>query len=221
MEKLSKILSDRVVKSQEEDEQLAEDLRQAIDEGFEPVMEVLRDLQYLESYDFFIHHTYPAAVKNEYAPAFGFDGWESKKEYIDFANEIFKRAGWDIDAKEYVINYIAKNIEDYDEDYDKYYDEDYGEVHRDADEEKEWRIDRAVQIYENWLGIRDVVDILADRLSSMPEDALQLYFDEVWFDWDDPSFWEMDAQEYIDLAKEHNLYSELKSAVEQWRRKRK
>jgi len=213
MEKLSKILSDRVVKSQEEDEQLAEDLRQAVEEDFEPVMEVLRDLQYLESYNFFIHYTYPAMVENRYAPSLGFNGWRSKKEYIDFANKIFQKAGWDIDAREYVINYIAKNIEDYDEDYD----EDY----RDADEEEEWRRDRAVQIYEDWLGLRDVIDILADRLLSMPEEALQLYFDEVWFGWDDSFFWEMDAQEYIDLAKEHNLYNELKSAVEQWRRERK
>jgi hypothetical protein len=221
MEKLSKILSDRVVKSQEEDEQLAEDLRQAIDEDFEPVMEVLRNLQYFESYDFFIRYAYPAMVKNRPALSFGFDGWRSKQEYINFANEIFQKAGWNIDAEEYVINYIAKNIEDYDEDYSKYYDEYYDEDYRNADKEKEWRKNRAAQIYEDWLGIRDVVNILADRLLSMPEDVLHFYFDEVWFGWDDPSFWEMDVQEYIDLAKEHNFYGELKSAVEQWRRKRK
>ena len=208
MKKLSKILSDRVVKSQEEeDEQLAEDLRQAMDEGFEPVMDVLRDLQYLEEYNFFTHYTYPAMAKNTHAPAYGFDGWTSKKEYIDFANEMFQKAGWNIDAEEYVIEYIAKNIEDYDEDY------------RDADEDEKW--ERAEQIYENWLALREVRDILVDKLLSVPEEALQSYFDEVFLlNLDDPSFWEMSAQEYIDLAKENDLYSELKSAVEQWRRKR-
>ena len=208
MKKLSKILSDRVVKSQdEEDEQLVEDLRQAMDENFEPVIDVLRDLQYLEEYNFFTHYTYPAMAKNTHAPSYGFDGWASKKEYIDFANKMFKKAGWDIDAKEYVIEYIAKNIEDYDEDYG------------DADEDE--KLERAEQIYENWLELREVKDILIDKLLSVPEEALQSYFDEVFLlNLDDPSFWEMSAQEYIDLAKENDLYSELKLAVEQWRRKR-